>query len=174
MLRFAPTARELVRVWLRPFRPPSFRDAGLTATTGWWAAVGIAQGLAFALAARTTGVETSVESLIAIAGSAYAGSAYAVASLIPAPGRLGVIEVLTYLGLAIDSDPVVAGIAVVVARVRRFGCTSPSPAGPIARRIATAGPIPSDLSPDDSWADPLRSQGRWVSAAATRASMSLG
>lgn len=115
MLRWAPTARELVRVWLRPFRPPSFRDAGLTVTTGWWAAVRIAQGLAFALAARATGVETSLESLIAIAVSAYA-----VASLIPAPGGLGVIEVLTYLGLAIDSDPVVAGIAVVVARVATF------------------------------------------------------
>ncbi|HWH33943.1 MAG TPA: hypothetical protein VNT56_01330 [Acidimicrobiales bacterium] len=115
LIRFGPTARELRRVWLRPHRPPSFRGAGLAPATLWWVAVRIGQGSALVFAARSVGVRTSAEALVAIAVSALA-----VASLLPAPGGVGAVEALTYAGLVIDTDPGVAGVAVVTARVATY------------------------------------------------------
>jgi uncharacterized membrane protein YbhN (UPF0104 family) len=114
-LGFGPWSRELDRVWLRPRQAMFERGAGLFAEVCWWALVRGAQGLAFALAAQSAGVSMGSEALIAIAIAAYT-----IASLTPAPGDLGAVEVLLYAGLSMGTDPATAGLAVVVTRIVSF------------------------------------------------------
>ena len=114
-LRFSPSARELDRVWLRPHQAMLERSSGVFTEVWWWALVRSAQGVAFVLAARSAGVTTGTEGLVAIAIAAYA-----IASLTPAPGDLGAAEILLYTGLAIGTDSAIAGLAVVVTRTVSF------------------------------------------------------
>jgi undecaprenyl-diphosphatase len=113
LLHFSPWGRDLVRVWLDPV--PTIRDGRdtLTATLGLWSTVHVLHGAAVVLAARSIGVTTATEAIVAIAIGTYA-----LAALTPSPGGLGAIEVGLYVGLAVDAESAV--LAVIVARVATF------------------------------------------------------
>ncbi len=114
-LRFGPSSRELDRIWLRPHRGSLARDASVLRQVGWWVLVRSAQGLAFVLAARAAGVTMSNEALVAISTAACT-----IASLTPAPGGLGAVELLLYAGLSVGTDAAIAGLAVVVTSIASF------------------------------------------------------
>lgn len=114
-LRFGPSSRELDRVWLRPHNTILERGAGLFTQVWWWAVIRSAQSVVFVLAAKSAGVTMPNEALVVIALVAYA-----VASLTPAPGDLGAVEALLYVGLLIGADSATALLAIAVARIVSF------------------------------------------------------
>lgn len=115
LLRFGPASRELDRVWLRPHDGMLERRTGLFTDAWWWVLVRSVQGLVFVLAAQSAGVAMGSESLFAIAIASYT-----IASLTPAPGHLGAVEVLLYAGLSVGTDAAIAGLAVVITRTVSF------------------------------------------------------
>lgn len=115
VIRLVPPGRELTRVWLRPFRSRGAPLEALTGTGAWSATMVTAQGVSFALAARAAGVDTRPELLIALGIAANV-----IASLVPAPGGVGAVELLSGAGLLLGNSLAVAALGAVLGRVALF------------------------------------------------------
>ena len=107
--------RELLRVWIRPFRTDESAPGIRAGTAGWAAVTGLAQGAAFALAARSAGVQTRPELLVALGIGAMT-----VASLLPTPAGVGAVELLTGAGLFVSNGLGLAVLAAVLGRLALF------------------------------------------------------
>lgn len=115
VIGLVPPGRELIRVWLRPFRSRGAPLEELAGTAAWSAVMVTAQGVGFALAARAAGVDTRPEFLIALGITANV-----IASLVPAPGGVGAVELLSGAGLLLGNSLAVAALGAVLGRVALF------------------------------------------------------
>ena len=116
LLRLSPHGKELTRVWIDPYLEDGRIGTGIhRGALLWGAGLRTVQGVAFAVAARASGVDTEFESLVAIG---IAG--LAIAALLPAPGGVGAVELLTFFGLLLSAPSAIAVLGAVVARIVLF------------------------------------------------------
>lgn len=115
LLRFGSSPRELDRLWLRPHHVMLQRGAGLFAEITWWSLIRTTQGLVLVFSAKSAGVTIGSAALVALAVAVYT-----VAALSPAPGDLGAVEVLLFVGLLTGTDAAAAGVTVIVTRTVSF------------------------------------------------------
>lgn len=132
-LRSAPMGWDLTAALPRSGGTDRWRPRGPVGAMAWWVAARGAQSAAFVLVARAAGATVGTEALVAVAICAIA-----MASLSPAPGGVGVAEVLLFVGLvAVGVDAGTAAFVAVVGRLVTFWIQAP--AAVVARRSLTSG-----------------------------------
>ncbi len=137
-LRSAPMGWDLTAVLPRSGGIGQLRPRGPAGAMAWWVAARGAQSAALVLVARAAGATVGTEALVAVAIGAIA-----MASLSPAPGGIGVAELLLFVGLVVvGADAGTAAFVAVVGRLVTFWIQAP--AAVLARRALTSGPKPEE------------------------------